>query len=85
MRYIYNDSKVIKFEVGKTYTSGRCDLEANWKVISRTEKTVTVEDAKTHDVKQCKIQDPKVRGGVEWCMPEGNFSKAPVLSADRKK
>ena len=83
MRYIYNESKVIKFEVGKTYVTryiGDSNLKLSYKILSRTDKSVLVEDVKTHESKRCKIS---IYSGVEQCLPDGNYSKAPVLSADK--
>jgi hypothetical protein len=72
----------MKFEIGKTYsTRSICDYECifSFKVIGRTEKTVTIESRSRGAVRR------KVRvgsDGVERCDPHGRYSMSPVLSAD---
>jgi hypothetical protein len=71
----------MKFEAGKTYkTRSICDYDCvfSYSVVSRSDKTITV--AYRGAVKRCKIQ---VGDGVEFAYPEGRYSMAPVIKADR--
>ena len=70
-----------RFEVGKEYSCRSvCDHDCVWtfKVVSRTEKTVTLEDALTR--KTCKRR-PNVWDGQEVCFPLGYYSMCPIIRA----
>lgn len=72
----------MKFQIGTTYsTRSACDHDCifSFTVISRTEKTVTIES------RHNKVVRRKVRvgaDGVERIDPHGRYSMSPVLSAD---
>lgn len=69
-----------KFETGKTYThnfAGDHQARVAWKVIKRTEKSVTIES----DVFGRKTRRVKIWNNAETVMPLGSYSMAPVLSA----
>lgn len=69
------------FQVGQTYvTRSVCDHDCifSFKVVARTDKTVTLESHSRGVVRR------KVRvglDGVERCDPHGRYSMSPVLSA----
>lgn len=74
----------IKFEVGKIYgTASICDSDCifTYRIVSRTEKSVVVEEI-GHDGKaygkahRCKIHDI---GRGEFIYPSGRYSMCPVL------
>ena len=72
-----------KFELGKTYTMrSACDHDCEWtfKVIARTEKTITLDNGgKTI---KCRINKFLTeRNNQETVLPLGNYSMAPVLRA----
>lgn len=71
------------FEIGQTYsTRSACDYDCvfSFKVVSRTEKTVTIESGSRGIVRRkVRIGDD----GVERLDPHGRYSMSPVLSADR--
>jgi hypothetical protein len=77
----------IEFQIGQTYRCRSiCDHNCIWDytVVARTAKTVVLLEAE-HPARRrgsfrCKI---KVWDGVETVSPQGRFSFAPVLSADR--
>jgi hypothetical protein len=72
-----------KFETGKTYTFtfiGDSDSCVPCKVISRTEKTVTIQVRDDEPVRR-KIS---VWNGCEQCYPLGRYSMNPILGADRE-
>lgn len=74
-----------KFEVGKTYFArSNCDWDCiySWKVISRTEKTVTLEDTATHAIHRRKLLDNRYNPNAEWCLPKGSYSMCPVIDAN---
>ena len=69
---------MIKFEAGKTYqTRSICDSNAKITamIVSRTAKTVKSSDGKTFRVSE--------HNGAEFFMPEGRYSMAPTIRADR--
>lgn len=71
-----------KFKVGETYwLRSICDhdLVEHYKVIARTEKTITAIDpsGETH-----KYRISKYSVDAEYVMPWGHFSMAPTLQAD---
>lgn len=65
-----------KFQKGSTYT-GRSICDHNCKfsltVARRTAKTITTTAGKRLGI--------KIREGVEFVMPEGNYSMAPTIKA----
>ena len=66
-----------KFEIGKNYMmNSPCDRGCYWiyKVIARTAKTLTLEDAEGK--RRCKVYE---RDGKEYALPLGRYSMAPVL------
>jgi hypothetical protein len=70
-----------KFEVGKTYSCRSfCDYDTifSWKVVKRTEKTITLEDTLLKTVFRRKVHEYK---GREACSI-GHYSMAPVIFAD---
>lgn len=73
---------IIKFEPGKTYV-GRsiCDSECIYRMFvrGRTEKTITVQ----MDGKAPKVLRPRLYRDVETVQPNGRYSMALVISADR--
>lgn len=76
---------MIKFEVGhKYYTRSVCNHDCAWTftVIKRTAQTVTLAGGR-HGVKTCRIskQTSNYRG-AESVFPLGQYSMAPILSAD---
>lgn len=78
-------SSIQKFEIGKTYsTRAACDWDTiySWTVISRTAKTVTLEDKHGHVCK--RGVKPDYDGIAEACYPDGRYSMCPVIKADRE-
>lgn len=79
-----------KFEPGKTYTFtfiGDSDSCVPCKVISRTEKTVTIQVRNDEPVRK-KVHLALPCGdhtAYEYCYPTGIYSMAPMLGADREK
>lgn len=70
-----------RFEVGQTYaTPSICDSECifSFKVISRTEKTITLD---YHGEKI--VRRPSIYRGAEHCLPLGSYSMAPSINAER--
>ena len=70
-----------KFEVGKTYQCmSVCDSDCiySFKVISRTAKTVTLQDADTNEIYRRR---PNVWDGQEVCFPVGYYSMCPIIRA----
>jgi hypothetical protein len=72
------------FEIGKTYTMrSACDHECVWSytVTARTAQTITITDGK--EIKRCRIskQTSQFRN-AESIRPLGEYSMAPILSAD---
>ena len=80
---------VTKFEVGKTYIAfSPCNSDARWKlkVISRTEKTITLMGRflTGEQTKRFRISvAPAGHYGTfeETCKPLGNYSLCPTLRA----
>lgn len=71
-----------QFQIGTTYsTRSACDYDCifSFKVVARTEKTVTIESGSRGTVRR-KV---RVSDGVERCDPHGRYSMSPVISADR--
>ena len=70
-----------KFEIGKTYfTRSICDHNCIFEetIVSRTAKTI-----KTSSGKTLRVNDKF--NGIEQIWPEGKYSMAPIISADRIK
>ena len=71
------------FEIGNTYSMfSPCDQNCVWsyKVIDRTEKTITITDGK--DVKKCRIsRDYSEYNKAETVFPLGKYSMCPILTA----
>ena len=73
-----------KFEVGKTYYAhSACnhDCVFTYTVISRTEQTAVLEDSFGKRRRRKIHTDGGF--GTEWILPQGSYSMAPVISADR--
>lgn len=76
---------ISKFEAGKTYfTRSICDSECIYKVkvLARTAKTIKADCDGT--LKTLRISE--YRGSldvIEQVKPKGNYSMAPIVSADR--
>ena len=72
-----------KFEIGKTYSMRSiCDYNCIWsyKVIARTEKTITISDGK--EVKTCRINKVYSEyNNTETIFPLGKYSMCPTLNA----
>lgn len=67
------------FQVGATYAAGRGDYILIYTVLSRTAKFITLEDKYGDTVRVgCKVS-----GTREIAFPDGTYSMAPVLVADR--
>lgn len=72
-----------KFEVGNTYsTRSICDYECvfSYRVVSRTDRTITIENRHGHISRRGVKADAD---GNEFCYPQGRYSMAPVISAER--
>ena len=70
-----------QFQVGKSYfTRSVCDHDCiiTVTVAKRTAKTITTDNGKV-----LRIACPPWANGVEQVKPWGNYSMAPVVSADR--
>ena len=75
---------MIKFETGKTYRTrspGDHDCILDYKIISRTAKTLKSFDKMDNQVKTYRIS---IWEGVEMFKPWGSFSMCPMMSADRQ-
>lgn len=72
-----------KFEINKTYSmKSICDQNCVWtyKVIARTEKTITITDGK--ETKICRINKAYSEfNNRETIFPLGKYSMCPTLSA----
>jgi hypothetical protein len=72
------------FEIGQTYTMRSvCNHDAVWAytVTARTAQTVTITDGK--EVKRCRISKMiSQHRNAETILPLGQYSMAPMLSAD---
>ena len=70
-----------QFIINKEYKmSSVCDCNCIWSytVLSRTAKTIKL----LSDRKELLTRRIKTYKGTEYCMPLGNYSMAPILSAD---
>jgi hypothetical protein len=76
-------TKTNAFKIGETYwCRSACDYDCKFEftIIARTPKRMTVEDG----YGKAKVVGVKVdEDGVEWALPMGNYSMAPVIRADR--
>lgn len=76
-----------QFEVGKTYTSrSSCDSNCiyEWKVIKRTEKTITiVEIIGKHKGTSKRVKIQKSDAAAEFAYPDGRYSMCPLMRAER--
>jgi hypothetical protein len=76
-----------QFEVGKIYQmSSACDSDCIWayRVISRTTKTVLLQDVKTLDTRKCRISGKySEQYEEEIVFPLGQYSMCPTLRAGR--
>ena len=74
-----------KFETGKTYqmrSIGDQDCVWTYTVKARTAQTITLDDGK--EVRRCRISKKASEyRGAETVLPLGNYSMAPMLSADK--
>ena len=69
------------FEVGKVYKmKSPCDSNCVWfyRVIKRTEKTVTLMELGDDKMKMCRV---RVVMDDEVCNPLGRYSMSPILFA----
>ena len=70
-----------KFIVGESY-SGRficnSDSKFTFKIVKRTEKTVTIKNDLDGEIKRCKIHNFE---NIESIYPLGKYSMCPVLHA----
>lgn len=72
-----------QFIVNKKYMGrmiGNADCTFTFKVINRTAKRITLKDDSDIITVGVKIS----ADGSEYCLPLGNYSKAPVLRAERE-
>jgi len=78
--------KTIEFKKGrKYYTRSVCDYNCIWRftVIARTACTVTLKD-EHGEIKRCRIDKTSAKHfGAESVRPLGNYSMAPILTADK--
>ena len=77
-------NSITTFEAGSTYQMrfiGDSQLIVNFTVVRRNEKSVWIKRQNSSEVIRKAI---KVHNGAEYCLPEGAYSMAPVLSATRK-
>lgn len=76
-------STLSKFIVGNTYgVRSICDHNCifTFKVVARTEKTVTLESHGKQVRRKIRLVD-----NAEGCDPQGRFSMSPVLTADGRQ
>lgn len=77
---IVSFDRFTRFEVGKTYwCRSLCDYDTIFEmtVVKRTAKTITTDEGKT--LRIFTVMD----GTVEQVRPHGNYSMAPIMSAER--
>lgn len=76
-----------KFEINKNYfMRSVCDYDCIWeyKVVERTEKTVTLVQQRTHvNVGKRIVKRVALWEGIETVSPLGKYSMSPILSADK--
>jgi hypothetical protein len=71
-----------RFEIGRTYYDrSSCDWDTvySFKIIERTEKTITIEEHGEVKKRGVYIAD----NGVECCKPHGTYSMCSVIRADK--
>jgi hypothetical protein len=71
------------FEIGKTYYAhSACDYDTifAYTVIKRTAKFITIDSG--YDTRRVGVR--RNNDGIEICLPQGSFSMAPVLRANRE-
>lgn len=74
--------EIKKFEVGKEYycrSYSDYDTIYSWKVIKRTDKTITIEDTLLKTISRKKV---RIYNGCEACSI-GHYSMAPVIFANK--
>ena len=78
---------MLKFEVGNIYACrSACDHDCIWyfRVVSRTKSTVTIlEDGEKNPVVKRINKQLSETLDAESVYPLGNYSMAPILSADK--
>lgn len=76
---------MMKFETGKTYSMrsiGDHNCVWTYTVTARTAQTITLDDGK--EIKRCRISKKATEyRGAETVFPLGQYSMAPILSADK--
>lgn len=80
---VEDNSIEIKFVVGKVYsTRSSCNHDCiySYEILRRTDKSVWIKSEVGRGVIRRSV---KVRAGVEYIYPEGRYSMAPVINADR--
>ena len=71
-----------KFEIGKTYSTRLATSYSTvltYEVVSRTAKFVTIRDR----YGKTKRVGVKSNDGREFALPDGSYSMAPIISAER--
>lgn len=75
-----------KFQVGNTYgTRSICDSNCvfSFKVLRRTEKTITVYCNTYNKEKNLRVSEGYMNSTVEQVKPLGSYSMAPIVTADK--
>ncbi len=75
-------AEIKKFEIGKVYSCRSfCDYDTifSWKVVKRSDKTITLEDTLDKSVIRRKVHE---YNGREACSI-GHYANAPVIFADK--
>lgn len=74
----------MKFETGKTYTTGAGrDYVWEFKILKRTAKFITILDFHGHNGETKRV-GVSIYNGVEIAAPLGTYSMNPIISADRE-
>jgi len=76
-------NNIKKFEVGATYfarSTGDYDCIYKYRVVKRTEKTITLDGDGWEKPQRKKVYD---YNEIEHCRPEGSYSMAPIIGADK--
>lgn len=79
--HVTGETKMDKFEVGKTYSDRAiCDSDVvyHFEITARTAKTLTIRERDKTYKRGIQIID-----GVEVCKPHGRYSMCAVIRADR--
>lgn len=75
------------FQVNNVYQCrSLCNYDCVWtyKVVKRTQATITIKDLDTNEVKTCRVsKKASERFNCEIIRPQGSYSMAPSLWADR--